>query len=36
MLMIPFPLQTDSGARAARNFNFFRGLLFFRGLDTGG
>ncbi len=24
-----FPLQTDSGARVARNLNFSRGLLFF-------
>jgi hypothetical protein len=29
MLTIILSLQTDSRARAARNFDFFRGLLFF-------
>jgi hypothetical protein len=33
-LMITFPLQRSSGARAARNFDFARALLFFGGLDT--
>ena len=28
MLIITFPLQSDSGARAARNFRFFSSLAF--------
>ena len=28
MLIITFPLQRDSGARAARNFRFFSSLAF--------
>jgi hypothetical protein len=34
LLLIAFPLQRDSGGRAARNPYFFGGLPFFRGLDT--
>src|SRR6516225_4248351 len=32
-MMIAFPLQRDSGARAARNLDFFRALLMFCDLD---
>ena len=33
-VMTTFPLQRDSGGRAARNRNFFRGLFFSRDPDT--
>jgi hypothetical protein len=33
-MMIAFPLERSSGARAARNLRNFDGLLFFCDLDT--
>jgi len=33
-VMFSFPLQRESGGRAARNRNFFRGLFFSRNPDT--